>query len=85
MHVLQGDGALVATEGEQFNKTPITLGGGSRNSLADPFIRSLRLPIVYSWNESVPLHEFHRDNGQGHECTCVWCYMKGYAVLCLLC
>lgn len=72
--VLQGNGALVAAPsgGKWFRETRSMLRGGWRNWPADRLVRAAHLPIVYSWNESVPLHEYHRDNGDGHECTCVW-------------
>ena len=54
-------------------ETDTILKGGWRNLIADPLIRSARLPIVYSWNETVPLHAYHRNNGQGHECTYAPC------------
>ena len=27
------------------------------------------VPVVPTYNESVPLWQHHRDNGDGHECT----------------
>ena len=27
------------------------------------------IPVVHTFNESVPLWRMHRDNGAGHECS----------------
>ena len=27
------------------------------------------IPIVHTWNETLPLWDYHRDNGAGLECT----------------
>ena len=27
------------------------------------------IPVVSTWNDTLPLWEFHRDNGHGLECT----------------
>ncbi len=32
-------------------------------------LASKGIPVVPVFNETVPLWEFHRDNGEGHECT----------------
>lgn len=37
--------------------------------MADPVMRAAGIPIIQSFNESVPMWAAHRDNGQGHECT----------------
>ena len=27
------------------------------------------IPVIDTWNQSLPLWDHHRDNGAGHECT----------------
>ncbi|KAL4438162.1 hypothetical protein ABPG77_010523 [Micractinium sp. CCAP 211/92] len=40
-----------------------------RNKAADAVMRASGIPIIGSFNESVPMWKAHRDNGQGYECT----------------
>lgn len=40
-----------------------------RNKAADAVMRSAGIPLIQSFNESVPMWRAHRDNGQGYECT----------------
>ena len=49
--------------------TADVLHGGWRNALADPIMRAAGVPIIQSFNDTVPLSDAHRDNGSGHECT----------------
>lgn len=43
--------------------------GGWRNSIANPIMQQHHVPIIHHWNASLPLWDFHRDNGKGLECT----------------
>lgn len=45
------------------------LRGGWRNAAADPIMRAAGIPIVYSFNESLPMWDAHRENSDGRECT----------------
>ena len=37
--------------------------------IANGVMREAGVPLVETWNETLPLWEFHRDNGAGLECT----------------
>lgn len=37
--------------------------------LANDVMRKAGVPIVEAWNETLPLWDYHRDNGAGLECT----------------
>ena len=37
--------------------------------IANGVMRDAGVPLVETWNETLPLWEFHRDNGAGLECT----------------
>lgn len=39
------------------------------------------VPVVPIFNESVPLWEYHRDNGEGHECS-HFCFPSATQVRC---
>lgn len=43
--------------------------GGWRNKMAAELLPPLGITIVPSYNETVPLYYYHRDNGKGWECT----------------
>lgn len=64
---LQKDGALALEPGAQ-DPGELLLGGW-RNALADPAMRAAGVPVVQSYNESVPLWQMHRYNAKGLECT----------------
>lgn len=64
---LQGDGELVLHEGKE--DVGRLLEGGWRNAAANPLIAAAGIPIVGSFNETVPMWRSHRDNGSGQDCT----------------
>jgi hypothetical protein len=66
IHV-EGEGRLALPDGgrDRFG----LLRGGWRNAAADSVMRRAGIPILPSYNESVWMHAFHRDNGAGLECT----------------
>ena len=43
--------------------------GGWRNIAARPVMAAAGIPVLQTWNESVMLWNYHRDNGAGWECT----------------
>ncbi|CAL8465497.1 g5033 [Coccomyxa elongata] len=43
--------------------------GGWRNKIANEVMRAAGVPVVEAWNETLPLWDYHRDNGAGLECT----------------
>ncbi|CAL5228742.1 g11927 [Coccomyxa viridis] len=43
--------------------------GGWRNKLTNEVMSQAGIPVVSTWNDTLPLWEFHRDNGHGLECT----------------
>ncbi|KAK9812996.1 hypothetical protein WJX72_006927 [[Myrmecia] bisecta] len=43
--------------------------GGWRNELSNAAMQDAGIPIIHTYNDTAPLHEYHRDNGAGHECT----------------
>ncbi|KAL4856502.1 Presequence protease 1 [Chlorella vulgaris] len=64
---VEGEGRLALPDGgrDRFG----LLRGGWRNAAADSVMRRAGIPILPSYNESVWMHAFHRDNGAGLECT----------------
>ena len=46
-----------------------TADGGWRNIIARPVMSAAGIPVLQTWNESVLLWNYHRDNGAGWECT----------------
>lgn len=40
-----------------------------RNEVSFPLAKRFRIPIIHTYNQTAMLHEFHRDNGHGYECT----------------
>lgn len=45
------------------------LHGAWRNKLADPIMRKAGIPILSSFNETLPMADMHQNNGHDHECT----------------
>ncbi|EIE23050.1 hypothetical protein COCSUDRAFT_63432 [Coccomyxa subellipsoidea C-169] len=43
--------------------------GGWRNKIANDVMAKAGVPVVAAWNETLPLWDYHRDNGAGLECT----------------
>lgn len=77
---LQRDGTLALEPGAE--DPGQLLAGGWRNALADPVMRAAGVPVVHSWNESVPLWQTHRYNAKGLECTCAGRRRGGGALCC---
>lgn len=65
-HVEVLDDNSIHVESAEFE---FATSGGQRNSVANPLMRHRKVPIIHSWNGSLPLWDFHRDNGKGLECT----------------
>ena len=63
----QADGKIVMEAGQK-DKHQI-LHGGWRNALANVAMRKAGIPVIESYNETLPMAGMHRDNGAGHECT----------------
>lgn len=64
---LEGNGTLVLQPGA---KDPSGLRRGLwRNAAAGQVMAAAGIPVIQSFNESVPLWAAHRDNGAGWECT----------------
>jgi hypothetical protein len=40
-----------------------------RLQIANEVMRKAGVPVVAAWNETLPLWDYHRDNGAGLECT----------------
>eukprot|EP00959_Pyramimonas_sp_CCMP1952_P007255 152208-Pyramimonas_sp.AAC.1 len=34
-----------------------------------PPCQALGIPVIHTYNLTAPLHDFHRNNGKGHECS----------------
>lgn len=64
---LQGDGDMELEPG--YSDKYGLQQGLWRNKAADAVMRASGIPIIGSFNESVPMWKAHRDNGQGYECT----------------
>lgn len=47
----------------------ITSQGGWRNQMANSIFRGSGVAMSLTWNETQPMHLFHRSNGAGYECT----------------
>lgn len=62
---LQPDGTLTTDREED----AVLLQGGWRNQMAAEELQQVGVTIVPSYNETVPLYYYHRDNGKGWECT----------------
>jgi hypothetical protein len=43
--------------------------GNKRNLVTLPLIAELNIPVIHSYNVTAVLHDYHRDNGAGHECS----------------
>lgn len=65
--LLQGDGEL-GLKPDQQDEWGL-LQGGWRNRVCVPLMQAAAIPVIQSWNETVPMWEAHRDNGAGHECS----------------
>ena len=63
----QADGRIEMEKGH--SDKHYILKGSWRNALADVAMRKAGIPIVESYNETLPMANMHRDNGEGHECT----------------
>eukprot|EP00192_Tetraselmis_astigmatica_P004901 CAMPEP_0117679878 /NCGR_PEP_ID=MMETSP0804-20121206/18042_1 /TAXON_ID=1074897 /ORGANISM="Tetraselmis astigmatica, Strain CCMP880" /LENGTH=482 /DNA_ID=CAMNT_0005489315 /DNA_START=146 /DNA_END=1594 /DNA_ORIENTATION=- len=72
------EGAVLKRDGTmRFEKVPglqefpwqVLAKADRRNRQVLPTIRNMGIPVVYTYNQTTVLHEFHRDNGKGYECT----------------
>ena len=70
---LTGDGTL------EFNEKAVNVRGETpaevmakanmRNANSLPHAALLGIPVIHSYNRTSILHKFHRNNGEGHECS----------------
>jgi hypothetical protein len=68
---LQPDGALGFDSGEgtpEWSRN-VFVHANARNIKALPVAESLGIPVMHTFNVTAALHDFHRDNGDGHECS----------------
>ena len=56
----------------------VIVEGGWRNKLTLPQIEKLGIPIVHTWNHSVPLWEYHHGFQVGLKClqVCILCALE---------
>ncbi|EIE18670.1 hypothetical protein COCSUDRAFT_45154 [Coccomyxa subellipsoidea C-169] len=57
----------------------VILEGGWRNRVTLPVMEKLGIPIVHTWNLSVPLWQYHHSFQEKDDCT-HWCHPSGYQV-----
>ena len=56
--------------------------GGWRNQLSRPVMTALGIPIIETWNRSVPIWQYHKnahEDPNHHDCT-HWCHPSAYAI-----
>jgi hypothetical protein len=67
---LKSDGTLRLKAGHgPKSATSLYLKGNQRNLVTLPVAEKLKIPIIHTYNMTAILHDFHRDNGAGHECS----------------
>lgn len=71
---LKSDGTLRLRGGRgQNSAASLYVKANQRNLVTLPVVSKLHIPIIHTYNVSAVLHDFHRDNGAGHECS-HFCY-----------
>ena len=76
---LQNDNTLVPQEQSDSAAAQDILQGGFRNHVANSIIASLGIPIVETWNLSVPMWEYYHHVAEKGDCTHS-CHPSGYQV-----
>ena len=76
---LQDDNLLMPQEQCDAAAARDIVQGGFRNRIANPIISSLGMPIIQTWNLSVPLWEYYHHVAEKGDCTHS-CHPSGYQV-----
>lgn len=79
--LLTNNNALM-TDLETSPHLQIVLEGGWRNQLSRPVMQRLGIPVIETWNTSVPLSEGHKnahEDPNHHDCT-HWCQPAAYSL-----
>jgi len=42
--------------------------GGWRNQIAVPMMREAGIPVIHTWNQSLPMWQYHLDKDCTHSC-----------------
>ena len=70
---LRADGTLEFDDGvlNERGETPgqVVEAANARNANSLPHATRLGIPIIHTYNRTTILHQYHRNNGQGHECS----------------
>ena len=59
----------------------IIVEGGWRNKMARPVMEALGIPVLATWNESLPLWDYHHNYQSKLDCTHM-CHPSAYQVWC---
>ena len=54
--------------------------GGWRNQISRPVMHALGIPVIETWNKSIPIWQYHKnahDDPNHHDCT-HWCHPSAY-------
>ena len=76
---LQDDNTLLPQPGCDAAVAQDNVEGGFRNRIANPIVASLGIPIVHTWNFSVPMWEYYHHVAKDGDCTHS-CHPSGYQV-----
>ena len=79
--LLDKDNTLV-TDVETSPHLQVVLEGGWRNQISRPLMQGLGIPIVETWNASVPIWQYHKnahEDPNHHDCT-HWCQPSAYNI-----
>ena len=76
---LQDDNTLIPQEKCDAAAAQEIVQGGFRNRIANPIISSLGIPVIHTWNLSVPLWEYYHHVAEKGDCTHS-CHPSGYQV-----
>lgn len=76
---LQSDNTLLPQQNCDAAAADDIVQGGFRNRIANPHISSLGIPIVQTWNLSVPMWEYYHHVAEKGDCTHS-CHPSGYQV-----
>lgn len=79
--LLDKDNTLV-TDVETSPHLQVVLEGGWRNQISRPLMQGLGIPVVETWNASVPIWQYHKnahEDPNHHDCT-HWCQPSAYNI-----
>ena len=76
---LQTDNTLIPQQESDPAAAQEIVQGGFRNRIANPVISSLGIPIIQTWNLSVPMWEYYHHVAEKGDCTHS-CHPSGYQV-----